>query len=99
VRTSAFPFANVSGITPVTRTHVLPVLPEGANSLLPDASDFSPRHVEPGQRVTIVSGPLRGAEGTLIRVEPSGQVVIQLEGLGDGVSLRVGAALIVAVAR
>ena len=82
----------------MTRTHVLPVLPEGASSFLPYARDFEPRHVEPGQGVTIVSGPLRGAKGTLTSVEQSGQVVIRLEGLGDGVSLRLGAALIVAIA-
>jgi hypothetical protein len=34
----------------------------------------------------------------LISVEQSGQVVIQLEELGDGISLRVGAALVVAMA-
>jgi transcription antitermination factor NusG len=82
----------------MTRTHILPLLPEVGSSRLPSARDFNLRPLEPGQRVAIASGPLRGAEGTLVSVEQTGQVVIQLEGLGDGVSLRVGAALIVAIA-
>lgn len=51
----------------------------------------------PGQRVRVVSGPLAGAQGELVRVKSEDRLVINAQVLNSSVSVEVGADMVVVV--
>lgn len=45
----------------------------------------------PGEKVTVISGPLRGIEGELVRVKNVNRLVLNILILGQAVSMEIGA--------